>query len=90
MTNRYLTRIMGGIAALTLSAIMVSSLAYSGILNGNANTALADGMRTQSSKMYGDYADCSSCNPDQVCCYVVNGQCGCFPGGIVCPRQCGG
>ena len=73
MTNRWLTRIIGGVAALILGAMVILPIAHSGILNGRSNTILAAGT-----------CDCSKCRSDQVCCPTANGYCGCFPGSIKC------
>jgi len=68
MTNRWWTRIMGGVAALSLSAALVWTIADSTILNGKRDVVLA--------------AACShscNCGSGQVCCATANGGCGCFP-----------
>ncbi len=73
MTNRWWTRIMGGLAALSLSAALVLPIADSTILNGKRDTVLA--------------AACPHrciCRSDQVCCSTANGGCGCFPSVIRC------
>ncbi len=73
MTNRWLTRVKGGMAALILSAALVLPIAHSAIFNGKSNTVLAAGT-----------CDCSKCRSGQVCCHTANGYCGCFPAGIRC------
>lgn len=73
MRNRWLTRLMGGMAALFVSAVLLFPLAYSGILNEKPNTVLVAGK-----------CDCSKCSSSQVCCPTANGYCGCFPKGIKC------
>jgi len=73
MTNRWWTRIMGGMAGLALSAAIVLPIAHSGILKGKPNTVLA--------------AACPhscTCRSDQVCCTTASGGCGCFPSSIGC------
>jgi hypothetical protein len=72
MTTRRLTRIVGGIAGLMLSAAIVWPIAHFGILNGKPNTIPVA------------TCDCSTCRSDQVCCKTANGACGCFPKGISC------
>jgi hypothetical protein len=73
MKSRWLARIMGGIAALVLVAAMFLAPVYSGILNSNAVTAVAQGN-----------CDCSKCSSNQYCCPTANGYCGCFP--MACPN----
>ena len=73
MTNRWWTRAIGGIAALSLSAALVLTIADSAILNGKRNTVLA---------AYCPHS--CNCRSDQVCCTTANGGCGCFPWAISC------
>jgi len=73
MTNRWWTRAIGGVAALSLSAALGLTIADSGILQVKRNTVVA--------------AYCPhncSCRSDQVCCTTANGACGCFPAAIRC------
>ena len=73
MTNRWWSRIMGGMAAMSLSAALVWTIADSRILNGRRDAVLA--------------AACPhscNCRSDQVCCTTANGGCGCFPSSIKC------
>lgn len=56
---------------------------HSGILNGNNDSVLANGLQLRAS----GNCDCSKCRSDQVCCQTANGYCGCFPGGIQCPTS---
>jgi hypothetical protein len=83
MTNRGWTRIVGGMAALILCAVMVSFILYAGVLTGQKDRVFAEGIRLPASDQCSE--DCSQCRSDQVCCSTANGHCGCFPGSIQCP-----
>jgi hypothetical protein len=79
MTNRWLTRLMGGTASLILSAVMVMALAHSGILNPKGNAVLAAS----------DWVKCcanAKCNPKtQQCCAWNNAAgCRCVGSGTAC------
>ncbi len=73
MTNRWWTRAIGGIAALSLSTALVFTIADSTIFNGKRDTVLA---------AYCPHS--CNCRSDQVCCTTANGACGCFPSAIRC------
>jgi hypothetical protein len=73
MKTRWLTRIVGGMAALILSVGVLAPV-YSGVLTRDTNTVPA-----------AHSCDCSKCTSSQVCCKTANGDCGCFPGSITCP-----
>ena len=70
MTNRWLTRIVGGVAALMLSVALILPLAHSGIFNKKTDAVPVA-------------CDCSKCRSGQSCCPTAGGQCGCFP--FKCP-----
>jgi hypothetical protein len=80
MKNRWFTRVLGGMTALLVSAVMIIALAHPGIVSGQTNAGCSlDKTRTQASGT----CDCSKCRSDQYCCPTANGYCGCFP--MPCP-----
>ena len=73
MTDRWLSRISGGIAAFILSWVMVLPLAHSRILNRQKDTSLADA------------CSCSTCSDGYYCCHASGGRCYCILNSLKCP-----